>query len=186
MCYRDSRGVVPPAGIRHGRMIVNSAGRHVVWLTTEIYDMPVNHWPVTTSYVVRWCSTAELTPLRSVRPSCRRQVLAPARTCLRQVPPTSRGRGLATSAVMHHLADDMSIKAFTRGKRCKISPFFLPRFVHNSATEGTTPLIRVILNQKGGHVTRTGRIITNTEIIFESDFINIFFLVWSPYYKCLM
>ena len=32
-------------------------------------------------------------------------VLAPARTCLRQAPPTSRGRGLATSAVPHHLAD---------------------------------------------------------------------------------
>ena len=30
-------------------------------------------------------------------------VLAPARTCLRQAPPTSRGRGLAMSAVPHHL-----------------------------------------------------------------------------------
>ena len=30
-------------------------------------------------------------------------VLAPARTCLRQAPPTSRGRGLATSAVLRHL-----------------------------------------------------------------------------------
>ena len=30
-------------------------------------------------------------------------VLAPARTCLRQAPPTFRGRGLATSAVPHHL-----------------------------------------------------------------------------------
>ena len=30
-------------------------------------------------------------------------VLAPARTCLRQAPPTSRGRGVATSAVLHHL-----------------------------------------------------------------------------------
>ena len=53
-------------------------------------------------------------------------VLASARTCLRQAPPTSRGRGLATSAVPHHLADDTSIKAFTRGKRCEISPFFTP------------------------------------------------------------
>ena len=34
-------------------------------------------------------------------------VLAPARTCLRQAPPTSRGRGLATSAVPHHLADSL-------------------------------------------------------------------------------
>ena len=34
-------------------------------------------------------------------------VLAPARTCLRQAPPTSRGRGLATSAVPHHLTDSL-------------------------------------------------------------------------------
>ena len=40
------------------------------------------------------------------------RVLAPARTCLRQAPPTSRGRGLATSAVPHHLTDDLSIKEF--------------------------------------------------------------------------
>ena len=40
-------------------------------------------------------------------------VLAPARTCLRQAPPTSRGRGLATSAVPHHLTDDMAMKTFT-------------------------------------------------------------------------
>ena len=39
-------------------------------------------------------------------------VLAPARTCLRQAPPTSRGRGLATSAVPHHLTDNMAMKAF--------------------------------------------------------------------------
>ena len=39
-------------------------------------------------------------------------VLAPARTCLRQAPPTSRGRGLATSAVPHHLTDYMAMKAF--------------------------------------------------------------------------
>ena len=37
-------------------------------------------------------------------------VLAPARTCLRQAPPTSRGRGLATSSVLRHLTDDMSMK----------------------------------------------------------------------------
>ena len=53
-------------------------------------------------------------------------VLAPARTCLRQAPPTSRGRGLATSAVLHHLSDDMSIKAFNLGKRCKKTPLFTP------------------------------------------------------------
>ena len=39
-------------------------------------------------------------------------VLAPARTCLRQAPPTFRGRGLATSAVPHHLTDNMAMKAF--------------------------------------------------------------------------
>ena len=53
-------------------------------------------------------------------------VLAPARTCLRQAPPTSRGRGLATSAVPHHLTDDMAIKTFTLGKRCKKTSFFTP------------------------------------------------------------
>ena len=54
-------------------------------------------------------------------------VLAPARTCLRQAPPTSRGRGLATSAVPHHLTDDMSIKrTFFLEKRCKKTSFFSP------------------------------------------------------------
>ena len=53
-------------------------------------------------------------------------VLAPARTCLRQAPPTSRGRGLATSAVPHHLTDDMAMKTFTTGKRCKKTSFFSP------------------------------------------------------------
>ena len=54
-------------------------------------------------------------------------VLAPARTCLRQAPPTSRGRGLATSAVPHHLTDDMSIKrTFILKKRCKKTSFFTP------------------------------------------------------------
>ena len=65
-------------------------------------------------------------------------VLAPARTCLRQAPPTSRGRGLATSAVPHHLADDTSIKAFTRGKRCKKTSFFTPflKFCTNGVKTG--------------------------------------------------
>ena len=53
-------------------------------------------------------------------------VLAPARTCLRQAPPTSRGRGLATSAVPHHLTDDMAMKTFTPEKRCKKTSFFSP------------------------------------------------------------
>ena len=54
-------------------------------------------------------------------------VLAPARTCLRQAPPTSRGRGLATSAVPHRLTDDMSIKrTFILEKRCKKTSLFSP------------------------------------------------------------
>ena len=54
-------------------------------------------------------------------------VLAPARTCLRQAPPTFRGRGLATSAVPPHLTDDMAIKrTFFLEKRCKKTSFFSP------------------------------------------------------------
>ena len=54
-------------------------------------------------------------------------VLAPARTCLRQAPPTFRGRGLATSAVPHHMTDDMSIKrTFFLEKRCKKTSLFSP------------------------------------------------------------
>ena len=54
-------------------------------------------------------------------------VLAPARTCLRQAPPTSRGRGLATSAVLYHLTDDMSIKRTSiLEKLCKKTPYFTP------------------------------------------------------------
>ena len=33
---------------------------------TEIYDMSEKHLPVTASFVVKWCSTAGLTPLRSM------------------------------------------------------------------------------------------------------------------------
>ncbi len=53
-------------------------------------------------------------------------VLAPARTCLRQAPPTSRSHGLATSAVPHRLTDDMEMKTFTTGKRCKKTSLFSP------------------------------------------------------------
>ena len=54
-------------------------------------------------------------------------VLAPARTCLRQAPPTFRGHGLATPAVLHHLTDDMSIKrTFFLEKRCKKTSLFSP------------------------------------------------------------
>ena len=56
------------------------------WPTTEIHDMSGEHLPVTASVVVRWRGTAELTPLRSVRPSYRflrprsRENLSPAGT----------------------------------------------------------------------------------------------------------
>ena len=56
------------------------------WPTTETYDMAGKHWLNTISFVVRWCSTAELTPLRSARPSYRflrprsRENLSPAGT----------------------------------------------------------------------------------------------------------
>ena len=63
------------------------------------------------------------TPFGPPTVSC---VLAPARTCLRQAPPTSRGRGLATSAVPHHLPDDMQVKAFFLEKRCKKTSLFSP------------------------------------------------------------
>ncbi len=36
------------------------------WQMTGIYDMSGKHLPVTASFVVRWCGTAELTPLRSM------------------------------------------------------------------------------------------------------------------------
>ena len=36
------------------------------WSTAEIHDMAGKHWLVTTSFVVRWCGTAELTPLCSM------------------------------------------------------------------------------------------------------------------------
>ena len=56
------------------------------WSTAEIHDMAGKHWLDTTSFVVRWCGTAELTPPRSVRPSYRflrprsRENLSPAGT----------------------------------------------------------------------------------------------------------
>ena len=56
------------------------------WPNTEIHDMSGEHLPITASFIVRWCSTAELTPLRYVRPSYRflrprsRENLSPAGT----------------------------------------------------------------------------------------------------------
>ena len=160
MCYRGGRGVVPPAGIRPGRMILkfrgcprNMATQMYLWhisvaeqpyvslplprqmvlehcqchigvATTEICGMAINHWPVTASSLS--CGPVRRNSLRCAPfgPPIVSCVLAPARTCLRQAPPTSRGRGLAASAVPHHLSDDMSIKAFNLGKRCKKTPLF--------------------------------------------------------------
>ena len=112
MCYRGGRGVVPTAGIRPGRMIVKFRCEHVAWLTTEIYDISVKlcqsrHRLLSGDAVRR--SSLRCAPFGPPTVSC---VLAPARTCLRQAPPTSRGRGLATSAVPHHLTDNMAMKAF--------------------------------------------------------------------------
>ena len=72
-------------------------------------------------------------------------VLAPARTCLRQAPPTFRGRGLATSAVPHHLTDDMSIKrTFFLEKRCKKTSFFyrFRKFKRGKIRPIFTPFVR--------------------------------------------
>ena len=78
------------------------------------------------SFVVRWCSTAELTPLRYVRPSYRflrprsRENLSPAGTS--HFPRPWVGHVLRTD----HLTDDMAMKTFNLGKRCKKTSFFTP------------------------------------------------------------
>ncbi len=127
MCYRGGRGVVPPAGIRSGQMTVKFHG----WPR----DMSGKHLPVTISLLsgdaVRR-NSLRCAPFGPPTVSC---VLAPARTCLRQAPPTSRGRGLATSALPHHLSDDMATKSnFALEKRCKKTPFFTP--FHQIETNG--------------------------------------------------
>ena len=97
------------------------------WPITEIHDMSGKHLPVTISLLSGGAvrrSSLRCAPFGPPTVSC---VLAPARTCLRQAPPTSRDRGLATSAVPHHLTDDMSIKrTFFLEKRCKKTSFFSP------------------------------------------------------------
>ena len=121
------------------------------WTTTEIHDMSGklcrSQHRLSSGGAVRR-SSLRCAPFGPPTVSC---VLAPARTCLRQAPPTSRGRGPATSAVPHHLTDDMSIKrTFILKKWCKktslFSPFqkietngvksgrFLHRLVRDSAT----------------------------------------------------
>ena len=162
MRYELARGIVPPAGIRPGRMILKFRGWprdmatqmclwhivmaeqpyvrlpllrqmvlehcqcHIGVAPTEIYGMSgsislTRHLLLSSGAVRR--NSLRCAPFGPPTVSC---VLAHARTCLRQAPPTSRGRGLATSAALHHLLDDMSIKAFIIGKRCKKTSFFTP------------------------------------------------------------
>ena len=94
---------------------------------TKTYDMAGKHWLNTISLLSGGAvrrNSLRCAPFGPPTVSC---VLAPARTCLRQAPPTSRGRGLATSAVPHHLPDDMQVKVFAleNGVRKRL---FLHRF----------------------------------------------------------
>ena len=94
--------------------------------TTETYDMTGKHWLNAISLLSGGAvrrNSLRCAPFGPPTVSC---VLAPARTCLRQAPPTFRGRGLATSAVPHHLTDDMQVKALFLEKRCKKTPLFSP------------------------------------------------------------
>ena len=163
MCYRGGRGIVPPAGIRPGRMILkfrgcprNMATQMYLW-HISVAEQPYVSLPLPRQMVLEHCQChiGVAPPPRkymawqenisltrhlllsggAVRRNSLRCapfgptvscVLAPARTCLRQAPPTSRGRGLATSAVPHYLSDDMSIKAFILGKRRKKTQLFTP------------------------------------------------------------
>ena len=108
------------------QMVLEHCQCHIGVAPTEIYGMSgsislTRHLLLSCGPVRR--NSLRCAPFGPPTVSC---VLAPARTCLRQAPPTSRGRGLATSAVPHHLTDDMSIKAFNLGKRCKKTPLFTP------------------------------------------------------------
>ena len=77
-------------------------------------------------------------------------VLAPARTCLRQAPPTSRGRGLATSAVPHHLTDDMSInRTFFLEKRCKKTSFFFTVSENSNKRGKIRPIFTPFVRSRG-------------------------------------
>ena len=120
MCYRGGRGVVPTDestsicncgdaydGIRPGCGSSRPDDCKIPRVATEIHDMSGKHLPVIISLLsggtVRR-NSLRCAPFGPPTVSC---VLAPARTCLRQAPPTSRGRGLATSAVPHHLTDSL-------------------------------------------------------------------------------
>ena len=108
------------------QMVLEHCQCHIGVAPTEIYGMSgsislTRHLLLSSGAVRR--NSLRCAPFGPPTVSC---VLAHARTCLRQAPPTSRGRGLATSAALHHLLDDMSIKAFILGKRCKKKSFFTP------------------------------------------------------------
>ena len=97
------------------------------WPTTEIHDMSGKHLPVIISLLSGGAVRRNSLRCAQFGPPTVSCVLAPARTCLRQAPPTSRGRGPATSAVPHHLTDDMSIKRTSiLDKRCKKTSLFSP------------------------------------------------------------
>ena len=96
------------------------------WQMTEIYDMTGKHLTVMISLLSGGAVRRSSLRCATFGPPTVSCVLAPARTCLRQAPPTSRGRGLATPAVPHHLTDDMAMKTFTTEKRCKKTSLFSP------------------------------------------------------------
>ena len=110
-----------------GQMALGIVNVIQAWQMKEIYDMSGKHLPIIISLLSGGAvrrSSLRCAPFGPPTVSC---VLAPARTCLRQAPPTSRGRGLATSAVPHRLTDDMSIKrTFFLEKRCKKTSLFSP------------------------------------------------------------
>ena len=106
------------------QMVLKHCQCHIGVAPTEIYGMSgsislTRHLLLSGGAVRR--NSLRCAPFGPPTVSC---VLAPARTCLRQAPPTSRGRGLATSAVPHHLTDDMAMKTLNLVKRCKKTSFF--------------------------------------------------------------
>ena len=108
------------------QMALGNVNAIQAWQTAEIYDKAGKHWLNTTSLLSGGAArrnSLRCAPFDPPTVSC---VLAPARTCLRQAPPTFRGRGLATSAVPHHMTDDMAMKVFALEKRCKKTSFFTP------------------------------------------------------------
>ena len=122
-------------GFVSARRWQNSAGGHIAWPTTEIHDMAgkrcQSRYRLLSGGAVRR-NSLRCAPFGPPTVSC---VLAPARTCLRQAPPTFRGRGLATSAVPLRLTDDMSMKRTSIiEKRCKKTSLFSP--FHKIQTNG--------------------------------------------------